>query len=74
MVFGWKDFQCVWYKDGSDHLPQTLMNHLIDKIIPEQDKWIIPDRQMINLPSCGDNRPTLGQQAADSELLGKLQK
>ena len=74
LVFGWKDLYCAWSRDRLDHPPQTLTNYLIDNIILEQDKQIIIDKPMIDLPSCGENRPTLGQKAADIELLDKLQK
>ena len=74
LVFGWKDLYCAWSRDRLDHPPQTLTNYLIDNIILEQDKQIILDKPMIDLPSCGENRPTLGQKAADIELLDKLQK
>ena len=43
---GWKDLHCAWSKDESDHPPETLMNHLINVIIPDQDqnKCGIPDK------------------------------
>ena len=36
--FGWKDLHHPWSKNGVDYTPDQLLSHLIDRIIPQQNK------------------------------------
>ena len=66
--FGWKDLHHPWSERGVDFLPEQLMTHLCDVIIPEQKKRGIPKQPKLELPyrKC---MLQLGTKAADVEEL-----
>ena len=66
--FGWKDLHHAWSEGGIAHSPKTLLKHLVEVIIPEQQKRKIPDEPKMELPSC-KLTPQLGTKTADVELL-----
>ena len=49
--FGQKDLHHPWSEGGADFLPEQLMTHLCDAIIPEQQKCGIPNQPKLELPS-----------------------
>jgi hypothetical protein len=50
ICFGWKDRHHAWSNCGVEYPPEDLFRHLIQKIIPEQTKHVIPDRPNMELP------------------------
>ena len=49
--FGWKDLHHPWSKNGVDYTPDQLLSHLIDRIIPQQNKRGVPEVPPMTLPS-----------------------
>ena len=66
--FGWKDLLCAWSKDGKAYSADTLLKHLIERVIPEQKRRRIPKVPPVELPS----RVERGQLGTRSSVLDLL--
>jgi hypothetical protein len=66
--FGWKDLHHPWSEGGVAHSPETLLKHLVEVIIPEQQKREVPDEPKMELPS-RKLTPQLGTKTPDVEAL-----
>ena len=66
--FGWKDLHHPWSEGGVAHSPETLLKHLVEVIIPEQQKREVPDEPKMVLPS-RKLTPQLGTKTPDVEAL-----
>ena len=66
--FGWKDLHHAWSEGGIAHSHETLLKHLVEVIIPKQQKRKVPDEPKMELPSC-KLTPQLGTKTVDVELL-----
>ena len=66
--FGWSDLHHPWSEGGKDHSPDILLKHLIEKIIPQQNKRGIPKEPMMTLPS-RKQTPQLGTRTSDIDKL-----
>ena len=62
--FGWTDLHHPWSENGVEFSPEHLLSHLMDKIIPEQNKRQLPIEPTMNLPS-RKHLPQLGTQTLD---------
>lgn len=66
--FGWNNLHHPWSKNGVHYSPADLLKHLINNIIPQQNKRGVPDSPTLELPS---RRHTcqLGTMTADVDNL-----
>jgi hypothetical protein len=68
--FGWKDLHHPWSKNGVDYTPDQLLSHLIDRIIPQQNKRGVPEVPPMSLPSRKITKQ-LGTKTSDVDELDK---
>ena len=66
--FGWSDLHHPWSEGGKYHSHYILLKHLIEKIIPQQNKRGIPKEPMMTLPS-RKQTPQLGTRTSDIDKL-----
>jgi hypothetical protein len=66
--FGWKDLHHPWSEGGVEFSSDHLLNHLCNKIIPEQKLRGIPDKPTMELPS-RKQLPQLGTRSTDLQDL-----
>ena len=71
--FGWKDLSHPWSKNGKEYSPDELLEHLVETIIPEQQKRGIPKVPPVELPSRGI-RHQLGTKSKDMDVLDQKYK
>mmetsp|Transcript_13403 Transcript_13403/g.29103 ORF Transcript_13403/g.29103 Transcript_13403/m.29103 type:complete len:910 (+) Transcript_13403:516-3245(+) len=60
---GWKEYSTAWSKDGVEHTPEYLANHLKNIIQLGQSK-VVPDEPPVAIPT-RKALPKLGSEAAD---------
>ena len=64
----WSDLHHPWSENGVEFLPDALLAHLVNNIVPQQSKHRLPSNTTIKLPS-RNHMPQLGTQLTNVALL-----